>query len=151
ASGCYLKKGQVRVMKRLILFLAISLFCILPSHYASSITRCFIEPKSVKKALERSAAVFSGEVLAVKSGPYFLQARFRVERSWKGVEAEEVLVSTDGSAESPHYRVGEEYLVFAGRSNGGLFTGSCSRTKKLGHADADLQQLGEGKTPRKAE
>jgi len=137
-------------MKRLILFLAISLFCILPSHHASSI-RCFIEPKSVKKALQRSAAVFSGEVLAVKSGPYFLQARFRVERSWKGVEAEEVLVSTDGSAESPHYRVGEQYLVFAGRTNNGLFTGSCSRTKRLELAETDLQQLGEGKAPGKAE
>ena len=106
--------------------------------------RCMTEPKSVKNTLKKSTAVFSGEVLETKSGVNFLQARFRVERSWKGVEADEVFVLTDGSAESPHYRVGENYLVFAGIRDGKLFTGLCSRTKKLEYAQEDLQQLGEG-------
>lgn len=136
-------------MKRLTLLLGISLFCILPSQRATSTTRCFVEPQSVKGTLKKSVAVFSGEVLAVTSGPYFLQARFRVKRSWKGVDTEEVLVSTDGSAESPHYRVGEEWLVFAGSMNNGLFTGICSRTKRLEDAERDLQQLGERKPPTK--
>ena len=108
-----------------------------------------MEPKSVKDALKRSTAVFSGEVLETKSGVNFLQARFRIERSWKGVEADEVLVITDGSAESPHYRVGEKYLVFAGNREGKLFTGICSRTKKIEYAQGDLQQLGKGKGPQK--
>ncbi len=112
--------------------------------------RCFIEPKSVKGALKKSTAVFSGEVLEITSGVNFLRARFRVERSWKGAEAEEVFVLTDSSIESPHYRVGEKYLVFAGISNNKLFTGSCSRTKRLEYAEGDLQQLGEGKVQRKA-
>ncbi len=138
-------------MKPLILFLLISLPFLSPSHEPSSTMRCLIEPKSVKYALKKSTAVFSGEVLEIRSGVNFLQARFRVERSWKGVEAEEVFVSTDGSAESPHYRVGEKYLVFAGIRNGKLYTGSCSRTKRLEYGEEDLQQLGEGKLPRKAE
>lgn len=136
-------------MKILIMFLLVTLSWFPPGHEASSTMRCFVEPKSVKVALKRATAVFSGEVLETKSGVNFLQARFRVERSWKGVEAEEVLVMTDGSAESTHYRVGEKYLVFAGTRDGKLFTGMCSRTKKLEYAEGDLQQLGEGKVNRK--
>ena len=52
--------------------------------------RCPIEPKSLKGTLKNSTAIFSGEVLEIRSGVNFLEARFRVERSWKGVEAEQV-------------------------------------------------------------
>ena len=112
--------------------------------------RCLIEPKSIKGALKNSTAVFSGEVLEIRSGVNFLQARFRVERSWKGVEAEQVSVLTENTAESTHYRVGEKYLVFAGIRDGKLFTGNCSRTKRLEYAEEDLKQLGEGKSHSKA-
>jgi hypothetical protein len=71
-----------------------------------------------------------------------------VEQSWKGVDTDEVSVMIDGSAECPHYRVGDKYLVFAGLQQGKLFTGACSRTKKLEYAQNDLHQLGEGKTHR---
>lgn len=106
------------------LFLLTSLTYVPPSHGASSTMRCLIEPKSVKGALKKSTAVFSGDVLEIRSGVNFLQARFRVERSWKGVEAEQVSVLTENTAESPHYRVGEKYLVFAGIRDGKLFTSS---------------------------
>ena len=135
-------------MKTLILCSLIS-FPFLPSHEASSTIRCLIGPKSIKSVLKKSTAVFSGEVLETKSGINFLEARFRVERSWKGVEADEVLVITDGSAESPHYRVGEKYLVFAGLREGKFFTGLCSRTQKLEYAQRDLQQLGAGQVRKK--
>ena len=136
-------------MKTFIMLLAVSLPGISLGHEASSTTRCLIEPKSVKRALKLATAVFSGEVLETKSGVNFLEARFRVKNSWKGVEADEVFVITDGSAESPHYQVGEKYLVFAGIREGKLFTGLCSRTKKLEYAQGDLQQLGEGKPQKK--
>ena len=136
-------------MKTLIMFLLVSLPCLSPGHEASSTMRCLIEPKSVKIALKTSTAVFAGEVLETTSGVNFLQARFRVERSWKGVEADEVFVITDGGAESPHYRVGEKYLVFAGIRDGKFFTGLCSRTKKLEYAESDLQQLGAGQHQKK--
>ena len=113
--------------------------------------RCLIEPKSLKGTVKSSTAVFSGEVLEIRSGVNFLEARFRVERSWKGVEAEQVFVLTENTAESPHYRVGEKYLVFAGIRDGKLFTGSCSRTKRLQYAEEDLKQLGEEKSHSKAE
>ena len=136
-------------MKTLSMFLLVSLSCLSPGHEASSTTRCLVEPKSVKVALKTSTAVFAGEVLETTSGINFLQARFRVERSWKKVEAAEVFVVTDGSAESPHYRVGERYLVFAGIRDGKFFTGMCSRTKKLEYAESDLQQLGAGQNQKK--
>ena len=136
-------------MKTLVLLWLISFAYVPPSDSTKPILRCFIEPKSVKSALKQSAAVFSGEVLEIKKGGNFTEALFRVERSWKGVEVEEVSVSeSDSTAESPHYRVGERYLVFAGIQNGKLFTGNCSRTKKIADAGGDLQQLGKGKSPR---
>src|SRR4030095_8175556 len=101
-------------MKTLVLFLLTSLTYVPPCYEANSTMRCFIEPKSIKGALKNSTAVLSGEVLEVRSGVNFLQAQFRVERSWKGVEADQVSVLTENHAESPHYRVGEKYLVFAG-------------------------------------
>ena len=138
-------------MKTVVLFLLTSLSFVPPCHGANSTMRCLIEPKSIKGALKNSAAVFSGEVLEIRSGVNFLQARFRVEHSWKGVEAEQVSVLTENTAESPHYRVGEKYLVFAGIRAGKLFTGDCSRTKRLEYAEEDLKQLGEGKSNSKAE
>ena len=111
--------------------------------------RCWIEPKSVKVALKQSAAVFSGEVLEMRNGGNYVEVRLRVERSWKGVAGEEVSLLTDSTVESPHYRVGQKYLVFAYKRDGKLFTGNCSRTKKLEYAQGDLQQLGEGKGQKK--
>ena len=138
-------------MKTVVLFLLTFLTYVPPSHGANSTMRCLIEPKSVKGALKNSTAIFSGEVLEIRSGVNFLQARFSVERSWKGVEAEQVSVLTENTAESPHYRVGENYLVFAGIRDGKLFTCNCSRTKRLEYAEEDLKQLGEGKGHSKAE
>ena len=138
-------------MKPVVLLLLTFMTYFTPCHGANSTMRCLIEPKSIKGALKNSTAVFSGEVLEIRSGVNFLQARFRVERSWKGVEAEQVSVLTENTAESSHYRVGEKYLVFAGIRDGKLFTGNCSRTKRLENAEEDLKQLGEGRSHSKAE
>jgi hypothetical protein len=138
-------------MKTVVLFLLTSLTYVLPCHEANSTMRCLDGPKSIKGVFKNSTAVFSGEVVEIRSGVNFLQAEFRVERSWKGVEAEQVSVFTENTAESPHYRVGEKYLVFAGTRDGKLFTGNCSRTKRLEYADEDLKQLGEGKSHTKAD
>ena len=138
-------------MKTVVLFLLISLTCVPPGHGTNATMRCLNGPKSIKGVFKNSTAVFSGEVVEIRSGVNFLQAQFRVEHSWKGVEAEQVFVFTENTAESPHYRVGEKYLVFAGIRDGKLFTGTCSRTKRLEYADEDLKQLGEGKSHTKVE
>ncbi|HUS12693.1 MAG TPA: hypothetical protein VMZ30_19645 [Pyrinomonadaceae bacterium] len=138
-------------IKIVLLFLLTSLTYFPPSYRANTTVRCLNEPKSVKLALKQSAATFVGEVLQVRNGRNYLEARFRVESFWKGVEADEVFVLTEGEsiAESPHYRVGQKYLVFAGMRDGQLFTGGCSRTKKVDYASEDLEQLEEGQKPKK--
>jgi len=135
-------------MKVLLYCLAIFIACSLLSVESQPTARCPVESKSVKDTVQRSAAVFSGEVLAVQSSVNLLEARFQVEQSWKGVTTDEVSISTDGTAESPHYQAAEKYLVFAGLQQGKLFTGMCSRTKKLEYAQKDLDQLGEGQSHR---
>jgi len=130
-------------MRTIVLFVLLSLALMPSGHKAISPARCVIESKSVKPALKQSAAVFSGEVLELKDGGNYDEVRLRVEHSWKGVTTEEVSLLADRLAESPNYRVGHKYLVFAGLLNDKLFTGNCSRTKKLEQAQADVQELGE--------
>ena len=133
-------------MKPLVCLLLLSFSFPLQKVAAHPTMRCLTHPKSVKVAVKQSKAVFLGEVLQIKTGGNYLQVRFRVERSWKGVSTEEFSVSTDNTVESPHYRVGEKYLVFAGLYEGRMFTGICSRTKKVEYAQKDLDQLGEGRS-----
>src|ERR1044071_2804597 len=115
-------------MKAMVFLCLISFAYFPPNVNAKPAVRCFVGPKSVKTALKKSTAVFSGEVLELRRGGNFIEARFRVEHSWKGVKAGEVSVlEPESTAESPHYQVGEKYLVFAGSQNGELFTGNCSR------------------------
>jgi hypothetical protein len=139
------RKWRLVKMKVAAYVLAICFVSLFPSAEFHPNMRCLVESKSVKETVKRSTAVFLGEVVELKSS---YEAQFRVEQSWKGVDTDEVSVMTDGSAECPHYRVGDKYLVFAGLQQGKLFTGACSRTKKLEYAQNDLHQLGEGKTHR---
>jgi hypothetical protein len=106
-----------------------------------------VQPKSVEDTFKKSAAVFVGEVVEVNDAGTLKEARLRVEQSWKGVETKEITVLATRTAESPRYKAGERYLVFASLQDGKLFTGNCSRTKKMEYAQEDLAQLGEGKKP----
>lgn len=119
-------------------------------HVSNPPSRCMVEPKSVEGALKGSAAVFLGEVLEVKDTGGLREARFKLSEAWKGVDDEEeaVVVEPANSPESPHYRAGVSYLVFAVARDGRLFTGACSRTKQAAYAQGDLDQLGEGRKPK---
>ena len=52
--------------------------------------------RQVKQAYEDSAAVFSGEVLSITKAPdtFYLQVKFKVDKSWKNGLANEVLITT---------------------------------------------------------
>jgi hypothetical protein len=110
--------------------------------------RCPNRRMDVKAAVKSSKAVFSGIVLSVKIVNGFSEARFQVAEAWKGVDSTEVAVWADPFlAESPHYQVGESYLVFAEERDGKLYTGMCSATEVLGSTRAKeyLKQLGAGR------
>ncbi len=135
----------------LVNILGLAAMLALSSGYISGLPcRCPIEPESVERDFKSSAAVFLGEVVSVRGARGRLEARLRVSRSWKGIDTEEVSVfEPANSAESPNYRTGVSYLVYAGMHDGELFTGMCSRTKPEALAQRDLQQLGEGQKPKR--
>jgi hypothetical protein len=107
------------------------------------------------KALQDSAAVFEGKVLDLGpgpdpgDGPSLVSARLAVIRSWKGVEAPELVVATpnQSSACGFHFQVGETYLIYAHDAGGGLRNTMCGRSRGLAAAADDLKALGVGKTP----
>jgi hypothetical protein len=98
-----------------------------------------------------STAVFVGQVAdfaaptseAMKH--YFgFAVKFRVERYWKGVKAQEIIVYMSSSCCSTlHPEIGNKYLVYA---VGKRLETTCTRTRPLEAADDDLRALGSAKT-----
>ena len=103
-----------------------------------------VPPPPPERELDRSSAVFSGEVIDIEKGPQVSNVTFRVSKVWKGPERETLEVSTarEGTSCDYHFSEGQEYLVYAwGRK---MEVGSCGRTKLLSEASADLEALGNG-------
>jgi hypothetical protein len=108
----------------------------------------------VRRAFDRSAAVFSGRVLSVRRRKGFLFDRvivFRVSRNWKGAANPTITLVTADDLSPFDFRPGAEYLVYAyanffkdgrGRTlEEGLSADQCSRTGELGKMAADLPVL----------
>jgi hypothetical protein len=105
------------------------------------------------EAYQKATAVFSGRVLDVqaretrlKSGttiPHH-EVRLKVEKSWKLVDREEIVVHT--LAVYPNtcgsFKVGESYLVYADRMGDTFYTSSAS---PLANATEDLEYLGDAR------
>lgn len=136
---------------------------------------CLKEP-APKKAMEGAAAVFTGTVTDVvrvakdgtkttfdpkrdldtvaadlKAGKPFpsdqIEVTFRVDRAWKGVEKDTVVVQTGVPVCCiciPEFRVGETWIIYASALPGGALTTSrCSRSTDIAHAAKDLADLGK--------
>lgn len=120
---------------------------------------CSCVRSSSEEQLQRSDAVFLGEVVSVREdspplpedgpplgGPII----FDVEESWKGVPEEQVTVRGDGPGPSCllETQKGERYLVYAryGKEDGPLETNVCDWTKPLVHAQDELRALGAAET-----
>ena len=99
------------------------------------------------QAMAEHDAVFEGRVLSVEpaSDPsQVMTATLEVVQHWKGVETEQVTVSTAAmeSVCGVSFEVGTSWLVYADVENGALRTGLCSRTRRIEEADEDLAELG---------
>lgn len=107
--------------------------------------------QQVSEARKKSKAVFSGEVVEVIEDPQmaYVKVKFRVEKSWKSVLTNEVIVITGRGGGDCGYRfeVGARYLVFAYGDGTKLETNICQRTKGLADAAEDLKLLGKGRPP----
>lgn len=110
---------------------------------------------SQEEQLQRSDAVFSGEVLDARENPspappglHLGPVTFDVEESWKGVSEEQVVVLGYGGGGDCgiDFREGGRYLVYATYGGQGedaaLTTGICEGTKPLEAAGDDLEALG---------
>lgn len=117
-----------------------------------------VEPNSVKDEVQRSSAVFSGEVIDIvdKNKSASLQSSddpiavlFEVDESWKGVNQTQVVVYTERSEASCGYEfsLNNEYLVYAQEIDGTIKASYCSKTSLLTLADQDLIELGIGEKP----
>jgi len=110
-----------------------------------------LPPESPADELERSTAVFAGEVTSVKapSGPITSSAdpiavTFQVYTVWKGSHSDTFTITTARSSASCGYpfETGKEYLVYAHGEADDLQVSLCSRTKPLTLASSDLVALG---------
>lgn len=142
---------------------------------ATKVLACDCPGQTTKQAIEKSKAVFSGEVLdfeyrkgipnwsmdeqAKRTGKAIsyetLVVKVRVKQWWKGEVPTEIYLLTDrtrnadGSSSRSScdytFRKGETYLIFATGKENDYRTSSCARTRKMTEAEDDLKILGEGK------
>ena len=115
---------------------------------------CTCAAEDVKQAFERAGAVFEGTVTSIVSEGSqpddSTQVELTVARSWKGVEADRVTVTTAGNEAVCGYRFAQDetYLVYASKNEDGeLRVSLCSRTQPLSRAAKDLEALGVSKPP----
>jgi hypothetical protein len=139
-----------------VALLVVGLVALLPD--CASACTCAVLPGSqqelAERALDRSTAVFAGEVLEVEKGaaptmsrPGSSRVTLRVSEVWKGPERETLEVNTprEESACGYGFSEGREYLVYAeGRR---MSVDACGETTLLSEASADLAALGNGEAP----
>jgi hypothetical protein len=123
---------------------------------ADSARACTCAEQTIEEAVKNSAAIFEGRVIEIKVGAdengvstRTNQIRFRIVRSWKGVQQEEIIVRTMNNEAACGYgfRANQSYLVFADGNSSGLLAGLCSRTKPIEKADEEIRVLGMGEVP----
>jgi hypothetical protein len=104
------------------------------------------QQERAERALDRSSAVFSGEVVDLKRGYLTNKVSFRVSEVWKGPESETLEVSTPrgGPACGYPFKEGQGYLVYAEGKK--MKVSFCGETTLLSNASADLEVLGSGET-----
>ena len=115
---------------------------------------CLPSP-SPKEAFAKADSVFSGAVESIQQHedrPFLVNVTLRVLQSWKGTNAETLIVSTasDEAMCGYSFRKGEQYLVYgvyraSATNKATVATGLCGRTSRLVDATEDLRFLGPGR------
>jgi hypothetical protein len=113
------------------------------------------------KAFAATPYIFSGKVVKTSSIPIKLPSGdtyhnrlvlFEIERPYRGLEgktAAEVVTGSGGADCGYDFRVGEKYLVYAfpHPATGKLYSGICTRTRRLSEAGEDLEYLARKDDP----
>jgi hypothetical protein len=106
---------------------------------------CVCISKPPAESLQEAGAVFSGKIVALRATEVVVQ----VEKVWKGQLPESFTLYVGSRNNTCNYRFerGEKYLIYAvEHPNGGgggpaLKASKCLGTKKLRHAEKDLQEF----------
>jgi hypothetical protein len=126
--------------------------------FSPGVLACTCLTPPFHEELARSSTVFAGKVVEVQEiiseagegdglpAGWWLQATFSVSRVWKGPEKSSLVAVTPYESASCGYpfKEGQSYLVYARGSGDTLSVNSCSRTKVLESAGADLILLNYG-------
>lgn len=108
------------------------------------------QQQRAERALDRSTAVFAGQVANISKGsplpgsPARASVSFRVSKVWKGPEQETLEVTTPRGRPACGYPFseGRKYLVYAEGKN--MSVNACGETTPLSKASAALAALGDG-------
>ena len=136
------------------LVIAFVLACIDLANLPAQACSC-APPPLPKKALEGSAAVFSGKVTEVKIVDQQKQVTIEVDRVWKGKVGAIVVVTTAVHSATCGFNFTTKgdatYLIYAYETKAGLATNICTRTTTLAAGAADIKELGDGEKVKKEE
>ena len=104
--------------------------------------------KQIKTSYKNADAIFYGEVTEVTqlSGTFYVTVKFKVEKSWKNLYQEQVIIQTGQGNGDCGYRfeIGSKYLVYAYGNSNKLRTDNCTRTSVQ---DTDMKYLDKIKKP----
>src|SRR5262249_40552143 len=96
------------------------------------------------EALWQTPLVFLGTVtqgLVTQDGR-IVRGRMHIDRAFKGITEESIILFDDGICDGPMLQVGEEYLMYTSRpGNGDIPSRGCTRSRHVKYADEDLQFL----------
>jgi hypothetical protein len=154
AEGCQRHAASPRTNAPLLALCA--LIAALIPLYGGTARACSCLQQTPAEAYEQAVSVFEGHVLEITPAPAGdehalpqLAVKLAVVRAWKGMEQEQVVVTTAGDSAMCGYafELDKDYLVYAGSSAKGLSVSLCSRTAPVAAADEDLRLLGMGATP----
>ena len=140
---------------RLVLILSLSLLWFFANTGQILACSC-VRPGSPSEESAQSSSVFAGRVVSVRefhdpstttiSSTDPTTVKFEATTIWKGPSYETMYLTTERSEASCGFTFveGEEYIVY---SRDGSTVSLCSRTALLENAEADLDELGQGRAP----
>ncbi len=81
------------------------------------------------------------EILATRDGRV-ARARMQIDRVYKGVSEQTLILFDHGTCDGPDLRVGEQYLMYTRRlDDGSVPAGGCTRSRPVKYAGEDLKYL----------
>jgi hypothetical protein len=134
-----------RTIKNLIRLVLLSTFVMLT---ASTVYPCVCDIMSPRKTQRKAKAVFIGEVVEIGENDKKAAAKFKIERYWKGVKEQFLIVVGDPSSAGAcglPVEIGRKYLIYAFKTGDGELETSFCASRRLDRAAEDLAVIGKGK------